>query len=326
MNQVTLSASGEAIGVTSLTVTAGGSVLDPTGIVGVRLYLDNGTTAGVVDAGDSLLSGPLTYSVDNGTVVCSGSPLTIVAQGTTATLLVTYDFSAAGVSNGQTVTGSVTAVSGTGQTSGGAASVSGVPVGGNVLSVAVGGGLTLTSGPRNPAGQTVLSGTVRVPLLQTTLQAGPQEDLLVTQLRLTLTSGPASLCQNLLVYWDANSNGLVDLGEPLVVTSVGQLTGSPVATVTWNTAQRVSAGATQTWVVVGDVAGGLGASGALAWQAGDVQVTGLLSGLTEQTGLAVSGLPVGGGVVTIGQTGSVTVYLGARTSPARTASSGRNGP
>jgi hypothetical protein len=77
--------------------------------------------------------------------------------------------------------------------------VSGVPVAGAVETVAGGGGLTVQSGPRNPAGQTVASGSVKVPVLQATLQAGPQEDLLVTRVQLTQTSGALGLFRNLLV-------------------------------------------------------------------------------------------------------------------------------
>ena len=324
MAQPVVTASGEPITLQSVSVTGSGSANETTAVTGVTLWEDTGTTPGVVDATDTLVAGPSTFTVDNGTVVFGGLTL-LIGQGNSRTFLVAYDFNAAGVTNGQTVAATVTAVAGTGQTSGNAAATAGVPLAGNVQTVAVGGSLSVTAGARNPVAQTVPSGTTRVPVCQVSLQPSAAEDVRVTRLTLTQTGAPAGFFRNVLVYRDANGDGLLQATDPLLVTSAGTVVGAVTPQVSWPMSARLSAGATFTWLVVADVQGALGTNASLTCAAGGLQVRGMTSGLTETSGLTVTGLPVGGGVVTLGLTGSVTTYLGTQTSPARTELPGTTG-
>jgi hypothetical protein len=169
----------------------------------------------------------------------------------------------------------------------------------------------------------VPNGTIALPVWQAALTANNTEDLLVTGLTLQQTSGAAGIFGAVRLYWDANGDGLLDASD-VAISPAGTLTGTP-AQVVWTLNQRISAGTTQYLLAVADVAGSLGQTGDVGVLAGGLSMQGLASGLTEQNGLGLNGLPQTGGTVTVGAAGSVTVYLGTQSSPSRTEPAGTTG-
>jgi hypothetical protein len=86
---VATAGSSEAVRLTTLTVRAGGSGNDQTGVTSVKVWLDaNGN--GQVDGGDTQV-GSGTYNADNAVLTLALSPAQVIPAGGSRTYLVTYD-------------------------------------------------------------------------------------------------------------------------------------------------------------------------------------------------------------------------------------------
>jgi len=295
-----LTASGEPQTVSAVSVAASGTANDTTAVAQLRLFRDHPTlgTQGALDGNDTQLGTGQTFATDDGTVTVSGLGL-VVSQSASEDVLVVVDWNAPGIQTGQTFRATVTAVAATGNNSSLTSTVNGLPFAGNTHTLAVPGGLSLTAGPRMPPAQVVASGATAVPVWQVRLQAGATEDVEVTGLTVTPASAlPAGFFGTLRLFWDANSNGVFDAGVDVLLATPGTLSGSP-AQCNWTLAQRVSGGTYQDWLIVADVTGTLGQQNAVSVASGALAARGLASGLTESTGLALTGLPQTGGPVTV---------------------------
>lgn len=113
VKQLSFSALVTSDSIVSLAITPSGSVNDATQILSTKFYIDSGTTLGVVDVSDILLSKtPTTYTADNTQTIFTFSSPFQIATGSTVNILYTYDLGA-GVSGGETLTATLV---GTGST------------------------------------------------------------------------------------------------------------------------------------------------------------------------------------------------------------------
>ena len=232
--QATLSAgSAEAVRLSSLRVSASGT-LDLAGEVSrIRLYRENDPPNGVLD-GDALIgdhSGG--FSGGAHTFALATSALEIPAGGSKGVLVV-LDLAAGAGSAGETVTLSLAAngdLVAAGVTSGQPVAPGGAPVSGNPQAV-VEASLALALGPLTPAASDVAVVSSGVPVLQLRLGAGTAEALRVTSLRFVVSGAPTTGVSLARLYRDDNNNGVLD-GDALLgsagLGAGGDVTFSPAA-------------------------------------------------------------------------------------------------
>ena len=299
--QLSLSASGEQFDVDSLVLTAAGSLIDDAAITAVQLWLDEGT-AGVRDAADVLL-GSGTYGADDGTVDINLTRS--LAAGTTEAWLVTYDLATA-ATPGQTFRASLaddTSVSIVGSLSG-ATTALGLPVASATHSI--GGSLTVSAGPRNPAGGSVGASDTSVPMVQVRLTAD-LEPITIDSVTFTASgdgndiSGVAAAA----LYVDADADGALDpVGD--ILLDGGRAYAANDGTVTFTFAGRtIGAGGVEDWLLVYDLSG--------AAVAGDDFAVSLASGAAVSASAPSGELPGVGGAPVTGGTRTVlgTLVLSA---------------
>ncbi len=117
----------EAVFWTSITLQAAGSGNDALDIQSVELYLDANAN-GVLDPGDVLL-GSGAYPVDNGMLAIGVAPPVLIPAGGNVAALIVYNMNpAAGGPGGKTYSFTVTGATGTGQMTGAAAGIHGLPL------------------------------------------------------------------------------------------------------------------------------------------------------------------------------------------------------
>lgn len=228
--QLTLSAgTAEPVSISSLGVQSSGSGHEPTGIAAVRLAVDaNGN--GTLDAGDTVLSGPLTYAADDGKVVFSGFQRTIAA-GATETWLVLADVASVTTGGHQFTAalsgpGDILAV---GQGSSLAVVATAPPVSGGTLTVI--GSLTLAPGPNPPPAQTPFANAPDVPVLQLRAVSGPGEAVRITSitLRPSGTGDDRTGLASVELFLDADGSGTVTGPDVLVASGTFAANDSPLA-------------------------------------------------------------------------------------------------
>ncbi len=214
--QIRLQAENEAMSVSSVALTADGTLDDTVGLSAVRLFVD-ADSSGTLSAPDILLaSGP--FPQDNGRRAYAFAPRTIAA-GTTLDLIAVYDLAAAapGGSNLRTLVALPTDVIASGAFSGpvpttGPRALSGVPIVGNLATI--GGALAAALAPANPSAGTAQPGATHVPLLAIALAAS-SEPVVLTALRFASSgSGDETTDVDRAELWrDTNQNGVVDGGD-----------------------------------------------------------------------------------------------------------------
>lgn len=250
--QLSASAQGESFTVAQLDLSAAGSLVDDTGVTAVRLYRDQGSL-GVRDTPDVLL-GTATFAADDGRARFVFSPALTLAPGPPQRWLVTYDL-ASSPSPGQSFRASVAAaadVVATGTLSGPAA-VSGLPAVGPTLSI--GGGLTASAGPANPAGGRLALSTAGQPMLQVRLQTD-LEPITISQvtLRGSGSGDEAVAITGARLFVDTDADGELDpVGDvPLAGPATFAGNDGPV-TFSLAAPRTLPAGGAESWLVTYDV-------------------------------------------------------------------------
>ena len=299
-----VAAQGEAFTATALTVSAGGSVLDDTGVLRLELWRDAGTL-GLRDAADTLIA-TAAYPADDGAALFTFNRP--IAAGTNERWLVTYDLQLS-VQAGQTFRATLAAgaLAATGSLSG-PATPTGLPLAGNTL--AIGGTLTITAGPANPLGGSALPGTTGVVMMQARLTAS-LEPITVTGLTFT---GAGSGNEMTAI---AAARLFVDVDRDGELDAVGDLPlGAPRTfsqndgTVTFTFPGRtIAAGANEDWVVVYDLGGA--ASAGQTFSVTFMNATDAVATAPSGALPRAIGAPLSGGLRTI--LGSLTVARGPTT-------------
>ncbi|MHC5077420.1 MAG: hypothetical protein ACYTHN_00265, partial [Planctomycetota bacterium] len=285
----------EAVTVSTLTLTEGGSINLSTGILGASLWEDaNGD--GRQDAGDRLI---VAVNAPSGSTISFGGFTETVTPSSSATWLVTYDFSGSVplgatilpslLQNGDvTVAGSISATP----------LVTGAPVTGALKTIGQVGSLALTAGSANPPPTVVPAGTSDVPVLHLQATAGSPEPVTVTLLAITGagTGDESAEIASAFLYLD-DGDGAFD-------STLDSLISGPVffsvddGKVFFSLNRPIAAGSTEGWFVVytfaSTAAAGADFRAGFAGD-GDIQTTG---GLTARP-VTVSGAPIWGGVHTV---------------------------
>jgi len=311
--QLSASAQGETFTVAQLRLTAAGSLLDATAISAVRIYRDQGAL-GQRDTPDVLL-GTATYGADDGQAVLSFSPALSLTPGSPVRWLITYDLNTSAQS-GQTFRASVvsaTDVSATGTLSG-PASISGLPAQGADMSV--GGALSVSVGPANPAGGQLSPGATAQAMLQFRLGADI-EPITISQVtvRGSGTGNELSGVRGARLYVDANADGVVDLvGDVPLAGPATYNQNDGALTFTLGTPRTIAAATTQTWLVAYDLS-----SSPVAGETFQVGLTGaqdVVASAPSGPLPGVVGAPVTGGTRTV--LGALAVTRGPNAPSART--------
>lgn len=307
--QLSLSAQGERFDVSRLRLQAAGSLDDLLGVAQVELWRDAGTP-GVRDAADVRLAGG-TFAADDGLATLQLNPAVALNAGTTERWLVTYDLSSA-AQPGQTFratlgAGELTAAG----TLSGATTALGLPL--SSATHAIGGSLSITSGPLSPAAGTLAPGQTRAAVLQVRLQTD-LEPITVSALTVAGSgSGDEAAGLSSATLWvDANRNGVVDAIGDLQLGAARTFMAND-GTITFTFADRtLPAAATEDWLVAYDLSAAAVAgqdfraiipnAAAFAARA----PSGPLPGVT--------GAPVNGGVFTV--LGALSLTRGTSTPPA----------
>lgn len=306
--QGTLSAgSAEPIRITSLRLSASGS-LDLTGEVSrIRLYRENDPPNGVLD-GDVLIGDQVGgFTAGAHTFAIGASDLQIPAGGSKA-FIVVLDLAAGAGSAGETVSVSLAAngdLVASGVVSGQAVTPAGAPVAGNAQSV-VEASLSLALGPNTPAASDVAVVSSGVVVLQARLGAGSAEPVRVTSLRFQVSGAPTSGVTLARLYRDDNNNGALD-GDALLGSGTlgggGDITFTPSA----GTLDVAPVGSRDVLLVLdfGNTASEGQAFTSSLPTNGDL----VAQGLTSTLAVTPSGAPLTGNVITTRE-GSLTVAAG----------------
>jgi N-acetylneuraminic acid mutarotase len=316
MLQVKLTGSAsEAVRVTRLIVTAGGTANDAADITAARLYRDV-DGSGTVTSGDVQLGATGAFSLDNGTLAFNSLSETISA-GATVTLLLAYDLAGTALS-GQTFDlrlASNASVTAEGVTSAAPATVGGAPVQGGSKSIK-GASLTLATGLANPGATSELPTDADVPMLQLKLSASAADAVRVTAVTLNVAGSldDSTGISQVRIYRDVDANGAVTGTDVLIAgpssyaVDNGNLTFSGLN-------QVIAAGSSVHWLIRYSLSG----SG-VAGQSFDARIVSnaavVAESQTTAQAAAVSGAPFTSATKTIRST-AVSVALGAN-SPGNT--------
>ncbi|MEZ6184914.1 MAG: VCBS repeat-containing protein [Planctomycetota bacterium] len=316
---------GEAVRVTSLSVTPAGTGDDATGIATVDLILD-GNGDGVFTAGpDTILQSQPFPANDQAVTFANPSGLFAdIAPVTTRLLLLRYQLSGQaldGQTFGATVAGS--GVQATGLGSSLAFNASGSASSGANPLVARRGAVTLSAGPQNPGATALLNGQTNAVALQLRAVAANGEAVDVTALTVRVSGSvddTAAWTQVRLLRDDGSTPGVVDGTDTVLGTP--QTFAANDGSVTFSGAPLFSlaAGATADFLVVLSAsATPLSGTATLSVAAAaDLSGTGATSTLSAQ----VTGAPVAGGTLTLGA-GTLSLATGPATPAARDVGAGQ---
>jgi hypothetical protein len=242
-----VAAQGESFAVSSVALSAAGSLDDAADLALVELWRDQGTL-GVRDGADVLLDAS-SFGADDGTATFLFART--VAAGTTERWLVTYDLDPA-LGAGRTFRSTVAGVVATGSLTG-PASASGVPAQGNLMTI--GGSLMVALGPASPTGGVIGPSAAGVPMLQIRLSA-TYEPITISGLTIAAagTGNDASAIAAASLWVDADRDGELD--------AIGDLSLGLPRTFAMNDGwitfafapRTIGAGASEDWLVAYDLA------------------------------------------------------------------------
>jgi hypothetical protein len=336
MLQFTLAAGpNEGLNVRQVRVKGTGTGDEGTDVSQATLYRDVDGD-GLRSAIDAVLASAA-FTGDEGTaafVGTAGMPLLTLDAGQTAALLVVYTM-AGTASHAETFAVQVETAADLeawGVTSLALIPAMGTfPLLGSEMRIVVPGTLSLSPGPRNPQNTYEMMRSKDLAMLQVALAPSEHEDLRVK--RLTVHAGGTGHDVNHIepgsvrLMRDADRNGILSLPdeeiEPKRYMQYPQKPagwgcfGSDDGTVTFDYLDEVlTASTTQYWLVVMDLGANamLGQTFSVSIAAdADMEVDGLLS---REAG-SVAGAPVGGGMKTVGVSGSLSIFPGLNTTPPR---------
>ncbi|PKK90072.1 MAG: hypothetical protein CVV64_11170 [Candidatus Wallbacteria bacterium HGW-Wallbacteria-1] len=324
--QLQLSAAGENINLSSVTVAETGTADGMTHMTNIGLVSDNGAGGGgigngVIDGSEAILAGTgvATFSADNGTITLTPTSPVTVSAGNTLSLLVTVDTPIA-FPAGKSIIFSMdnpsTRVIANGVTSGQSLKIaSTAALTANTITSQ--GTAAVAAGAAMPAARAISATavSVRVPLLQFTL-AATGETVEFTSLILTETgtANGSTHMANVGLVLDADGSGSITNAEAMIAGTGTATFGADNGTLTLTptTSVKVASGSTATFLVVADsVVPGFTVGQTLSLSIADppnqVVCTGSISaGTIKPAGAAVVGNAVTG-------TGTVAMALGAST-------------
>ncbi|MBI3098667.1 MAG: hypothetical protein HYY93_10580 [Planctomycetes bacterium] len=314
---------GVGTNVTSIIVNGSGTGTDSTGLTQIRLFNEGATAVGTFQGTEAQLGAAGTFSQDNGTVTFSGSPLILIANGATATLLVVYDFSTTAPSTNVTFTSSISS----------AANIQGRTTANNPIKVvlpgSVAGGtrtvlqsgsgssvpisLTIAAGAANPASANILGNAADVPVLQLALTAAASTNVQVTSItfRAQGTGHDKNDLTAVEIRFDRDADGVVDTFDNVITTGGSYDTDNGIITLT--TSETISAGQTQNWLITYDLKPTVPAlTPALTFQSLLSQTTDVVAvnaSTGASVGVSITSAPIAGGSMSVVSTLSTSSIL-----------------
>jgi hypothetical protein len=305
--QFALAADGVNVGVTSVTLTASGTLDDATEVAAVSLYRDVNSN-GLFESGtDTLLGAPGTYSLDDGTVTFSGLSQTVPAGGSDLWLVV-YDIQPGATVGGTFSVGIATTADVAVLGGPPLPPVIGPPIQGNEMVVGYVGSLTVASGPNNPAAAAVVGGSTGVELLHLALTASADEAIHISSLEVQLTGNLPPSSISLFLYADANGDSAFDGGDTFLAGPAGTVPGIGVH-LAWFFSETIPPAGSVTWFVVAEISATAGpgnTTGVTLSNGDDIVARGSIS----SAAIPADGAPVVGETMTVeappGSGGSVT--------------------
>ncbi|MBI2931486.1 MAG: hypothetical protein HYY16_07525, partial [Planctomycetes bacterium] len=301
----------EHILISSLRLTAAGTADDALHIDNARLY-DDSDNNGLLDPNfDTLLAGPLSFTVDDGSITFQDLAYILPADESRHWILV---YSLAGNAPfGSTLAAAMLLpqdLTATGLTSDRPLLPSGAfPIVGNTMTIVPSGTpghLSITRGAQMPTIGFIRAAEQTVEVMQFQVRASSIEAITATGLvvRASGSGDDADHIGNVFLARDLNGNGVFNAGTDPVLDASTYALDDGTASFSFST--LLPAGASERWIVVYDM-NGAGPNGATfsarlePATVGDVTAVGVSSGAS----IAPSGVTIGGAVKTIGSSGAV---------------------
>ncbi len=297
----------EDVDVSSITLTARGSVDDVADITAVKLYFDQDED-GELDVADPQLGTDQTFAVENGTVTFTFAARTIL-QGDSELYLGVVDMAGTadhfetfqlGLAQGTDVSVQETV-------SGDPVTVGGAPVYGTLFRIQGVGQIQVAEGTNSPADGGVPEGATGAVVLQLEVTAGNAEAINLSSITLTAsgTLNDATAFTSVELYRDANNNGVYNAGtDPQIDTD--KTYAADDGTVVFDlTGKTLNAGQTENWLVVYDLTSPLTPN--LTFQVILDQATHISGiGATTSNPALIVGTPVIGPVMYVQGVGTIT--------------------
>ncbi|MCX6345449.1 MAG: S8 family serine peptidase, partial [Armatimonadetes bacterium] len=290
----------EPVRIKSITLAASGTGDDLADISAVKLWVDNNHD-GIVNVGDTLLA-TSTYSWDNGNVKLSpAAPGYLINAGAFVDLLISYVMS--GGDPGETYSFSVADVDTFGGNSGSSVTLSGLPINSCTKTIRPipTGTLTMNKGAYSPQNHWGFLWEDNI-MLQMYLAANGWENINMHTITLQAngTGNDQTDIASVKIYKDADNDGVVDAGDPLLGSGAYLLGDNTQLIIPLVTTITKSTGINILVVYSMDGGGGAGGGGCTYWCTVDsIGATGALT-LNEVTKV---GLPIISSVKTLGWAG-----------------------
>ncbi|HES59488.1 MAG: T9SS type A sorting domain-containing protein [Calditrichaceae bacterium] len=313
----------ENINITQISVAMTGTGDDLTDIVSARLYLDGDNNGLLNTLYDTQLGVTTSPASDNDTITFYGFTETI-SSGLAKNYIVVYNFNSANNELNETFqlyTGNAL-ISAAGVTSGLTIIPTGGPIYGGQATITNTGTIDVSAGPNNPGNTNITNTEGNVVTIQLNVAAGGNEDVTVSaftfRLSGTFDDGTDFAASAFQLYIDDNNNGALDSGEPQLDGNQTCFSDNGFVTFT-GFSEHIQANTNKNYILLTSLNGN--ASNFENFRVSFVNSTDITA-TGDNTGNPVyaNGVPVQGGLFTIGATGSLTLSLGTNTPPAGTES------
>jgi hypothetical protein len=313
----------EDINITQISVAMTGTGDESSDMVSVRLYLDGDNNGSINTLYDTQMGSTVTSISDNDTITFSGFTETI-SSGTAKNYITVYNFNGTNNTVGETFqsyTGNALFTA-TGVTSGLSITPTGGPIYGGLATITSTGTITVSPGPNNPGNTNITSTESNVVTIQLNLAAGGNEDVTISaftfRLSGTFDDGTDFENSSFRLYVDDNNNGLMDAGETQLDGNQTCFSDNGFVTFTGIT-EHIQANSDKNYILLTSLNGN--AESPENFRVSFVNSTDITA-TGDNTGnpIYADGVPVQGGLFTIGVTGSLTLSLGTNTPPAGTES------
>jgi len=296
------------VDVSSIALSANGTVNDAIDISFVKLYLDNDGD-GQISVGDSQLAGNQTFSTDNGTATFTGFTRTIV-QGTSELYIGIVDLSsAASADHNETLQLGIAQGLDINAVENGTANLvttGGTPLYGSLFNIQGVAQLEVSEGTDSPSDGGVFEGASDVVMLQLKVTAGNAEGINLTSLTIAASGSlnDATDITSVELYHDVNNNGALDTAEIASYQIDTDTYSVNNGTIIFDlTGRNLSAGQSENWLVVYDLASSLTPNLTFQVRVTDMAGAGMITALSA----IIVGTTLDGPVMHIQGIGTVTV-------------------
>lgn len=304
----------EDIEITEIRIITSGTGNESNDLTSVKLYLDGDDNGKLNTIYDTQLGSTVSSMVNNDTLTFTSFNDTI-SKGAAKNYIVVYNYNAANNVVGETfkaVTGNAY-ITATGIASGSTIVPTGGPANGEIATITDTGTLTVSAGPNNPGSTNVSNADNNVITIQLNVAAGDNEDVTISAFTFRLTGtfndGTDFEGSSFRLYVDDNDNGAYDTGE--LQLDGGQTCSADNGFVTFTGfSETILAGTDKDYILLTNLNGN--ASNFENFRVSFVNSTDI-SATGDDTGNDIfpAGVPVQGGLFTVGTSGSLSLTTGS---------------